>query len=124
MKKEQLNITAAIERGRTQPYALIRSISSFSLGPTPATLPPTEELLEARFFSEQGEYRIFHNGTELAAVYLTEEPDDEYIESDYTLENDKSQRIYVRQIIGYDEDGQAVLHSGRLIGWKEEKDHG
>ena len=124
MKAEQRTIRDALERGRTQPYALIRSISSVSIGPTPTTFPPTEELLEARFFSEQGEYRIFHNGTELAAAYLTEEPDEEYIESDYALENDKSQRIYVRQTIGYDEDGQAVLHSGRLTGWKEEKDYG
>ena len=30
MKAEQMTIHDAIERGRTQPYALIRSISSFN----------------------------------------------------------------------------------------------
>lgn len=124
MNTERLTITDAIERGRTLPYALIRSISSFYLGPTPLSLPPTEEILEVRFFSAEGEYRIFHNGTELAAVYLTEELDEEYIDSAYVLENNAAQTIFVRQTIGYDEDGQAVLHSGRLTGWKEERDHG
>ena len=124
MKAEKMNVHDAIERGRMQPYALIRSISSFSLGPTPAILPPTEEILEARFFSTEGEYRIFHNGTELIAAFFSEEPGEEYVDSRYAIENNKSQTISIRQVIDYDEDGQAVLHSGRLTGWKEEKDHG
>lgn len=123
MKTEKMNINEALEHGREFPFALVRSISSFFIGPTPEELPPTEELLEVRFFSEEGECRIFHTGAELAAVYVTEAPEEEYIDSSFSLENDRSQSITIRQTISYDDDGQAILSSGRLTTWKGGNGH-
>ena len=73
MKTEKLTVENALALGQALPYALVRSLSSFSLGPTPGSLPPTEELLEARFFSEAEEIRILHDGDALRALRLTDE---------------------------------------------------
>ena len=121
MKTEKLTVENALAYGQALPYALVRSISSFSLGPTPGTLPPTEELLEARFFSEHEEIRIFHDGDALRALRLTGEPEEEFIDRTFEIENRQFGRsIRLRQSIRYDEDGQAVLNSGRLTGWEGE----
>lgn len=119
MKIRNMTPEDALAFGMVLPYALIRTISSFSLGPTPAAPPALDELLEARFFSAEKEYRILHDGAGLVAVYLTEEPDEEYLEQRFTLANRQfGMRIVMRQPIEYDEDGQAMLRSGRLCGWE------
>ena len=119
MKAEKLTLSEALDLGRKQPFALIRSFSAFSLGPTPGVLPPREELLEARFFSESEEYRIIHNGEDLIAVKLTEEPGEDLIDTVLEVENKRfGKKIRIRQIVCFDEDGQAVLGSARLCGWE------
>lgn len=121
MKTEKLTVEEALILGKAFPFALIRSISSFSLGYMPKEFPPTEELLEARFFSDAEEIRIFHDGERLRAVRLTEQDGEETIDSTYKIENKQyGARIHLRQAVRYDEDGQASLSSGRLIGWEGE----
>ena len=119
MKAVRMTLEEAISYGMERPYALIRTLSSFSFGQTPAAPPSLEELVEAHFFSSEVEYRILHDGQGLVAFYLKEEPEEEYLEQSFKLANAKfGTRVMIRQPIEYDEDGQAVLRSGRLCGWE------
>ena len=47
MKKEALAVNEALAGGMALPYALVRSLSQVSLGPTPGEPPMLDELLEA-----------------------------------------------------------------------------
>lgn len=124
MKHEQLDIGKALELGGGLPFSLIRSLSSVTLGRTLSQVG-TDELLEARFFSEQEEIRIFRQDGALKAVRLTEEPDDHLLRETYVLENPQfGAEITVAHLLEADEDGQMHITATRLTGWKEERDHG
>ena len=119
MKTEVLTASEALSRGKALPFALVRALSAVSLGPTPAALPPEEELLEVRFFSETEEIRLFRRGDALAAVRLTETADEEYFDTEFDLENREfGARVRLRQTLCYDADGQAYPDSGRLWSWE------
>lgn len=116
---ESLSPDAALERGRALPYALLRTFSAVSLGPTPETLPALEELLEARFFSRDEEIRVFRDGGTLRAVALREASGTVTLESAYEIDNASFGRsLTVRETLGFDDDGQAYVVMSRLSGWK------
>ena len=72
MKKEVLPLPQAWEMGMQLPWVYLRSLSRVYLGKTPEGLT-MDELLEARFFSNLEEIRIFLSEDGLKAVRLEEE---------------------------------------------------
>lgn len=116
---EVLEAGQALSRGRALPYALIRSLSRVTLGPTPDEID-LDELIEARFFDSEQEVRIFHGETGLQAARLWEGAEDTVIERSYALANTAlfGRSIAVRQLLGFDKDGQAHVCYTRLAGWK------
>ncbi len=109
----------ALKRGQCLPFALLRTFSAMSLGPTPETLPDTEEILEARFFSRDEEIRLFRDDGILKAVSLRETPDARVLKNEYEIGNQAlGKSLTVREILDFDEDGQAYIALSRLSDWK------
>lgn len=118
MKTEWLNVKEALNQGKALPWALVRSLSSFTLGPAPEMVN-LDGLIEARFFSAVEEVRLFRDEAGLRAVCLTSEEGDAAIEREHKLANPKFGRtITVRQVLAFDEDGQAFIAYTLLIGWE------
>ncbi|MBR1496557.1 MAG: hypothetical protein IJ617_02900 [Oscillospiraceae bacterium] len=125
MRIETLTFEEALARGRALPWALVRGLSTVSLGPVPAELPPEEELIELRFFSEQEEIRVFRREDVLCAARMTEEEGADLLDSEMKPENRRfGKKMLLRQTVDYDEDGQARLSSPRLCGWEGGGGHG
>ena len=120
MTFEKLAAEEAVQRGLTLPFALLRSISSVSLGNTPTQIE-TEELLDARFFSDTEEVRLFRRDGLLQGVVLKQDADKDYLEKIYRIENPAlGSEIVVRYELDVDEDGQTYVSTARLAGWKGE----
>ena len=118
MTFEKLAAEEAVQRGLTLPFALLRSISSVSLGNTPAQIE-TDELLEARFFSDVQEVRLFRRDGQLQGAVLKQEAAKNYWEKAYRVENPAlGSEIVVRYELEADEDGQTYVSAARLAGWK------
>lgn len=118
MTFERLTAEEAIQRGLMLPFALIRRISSVSLGNTPTQIE-TEELLDARFFSDTEEVRLFRRDGLLQGAVLKQDADKDYLEKIYRIENPALGReIVVRYELEADEDGQTYVSAARLAGWK------
>ena len=118
MTFEKLAAEEAVQRGLTLPFALLRSISSVSLGNTPTQIE-TEELLDARFFSDTEEVRLFRRDGLLQGVALKQDADKDYLEKIYRIENPAlGSEIVVRYELDVDEDGQTYVSTARLVGWK------
>ena len=118
MTFEKLAAEEAVQRGLTLPFALLRSISSVSLGNTPTQIE-TEELLDARFFSDTEEVRLFRRDGLLQGVVLKQDADKDYLEKIYRIENPAlGSEIVVRYELEADEDGQTYVSAARLAGWK------
>ena len=118
MTFERLTAEEAIRRGLMLPFALIRTVSSISLGNTPAQIE-TEELLDALFFSDTEEVRLFRRDGQLQGAVLKQDADKDYLEKIYRIENPALGReIVVRYELEADEDGQTYVSAARLAGWK------
>ena len=119
MKVESFTTTEqALERGYTLPWALVRCLSTVTLGPVPAEIHQ-EELIEARFFSADEEIRVFRSCGQLRAVRLCGEPGDNSLERTFQIENPKfGKTITVCYTLEADEDGQMNLTAARLTGWE------
>ena len=118
MKTERLNVQEALNQGKTLPWALVRRLSSFTLGPAPEMVD-LDGLIGARFFSADEEVRLFRNEAGLRAVCLTSEEGDTTIEREHKLANPKfGGTITVRQVLVFDEDGQAFIAYTLLTGWE------
>lgn len=119
MRSEPISIQEALERGRKLPYALIRSLSGVTLGPTPENVD-LSEVIEARFFHETEEVRLFRDETKLQAVCLTSDESDITIDKRCELANKSvfGKSITVKEILGFDGDGQAYIACTRLTGWE------
>ena len=124
MSTEEMNWQDALALGQKLPFALIHSLSAVSFGHVPTELPPLE-ILEARFFSETEELRLFRDGDRLRAARVSESAEDETIDRRLAIENPRFGKwLYQRQAVLYDEDGQAYLSSPRLCGWEGGAEHG
>ena len=119
MKLETMDWRLGLAEGRAMPFALIRSLSCVTLGKTPLEIEP-EELLEARFFDETHEIRLFWREGTLCAARLSELPGDKVIREDYDLEHPQfGGSITVCRYLDADEDGQTYVSAVRLAGWRE-----
>ena len=72
MTFEKLTAEEALQRGLSLPFALIRSVSSVSLGHTPEQVE-TDGLLDARFFSDTQEVRLFRRDGQLQGAVLNQD---------------------------------------------------
>lgn len=119
MKPEYLSFEEGLRGGKDLPFAWICSMSSVSLGKTPREIG-TDELLEARFFNEEQEIRLFQREEEWKAVSLAREPEDSVLENWYPVikEEKFGRKILVRQYLGADEDGQTIVTATCLAGWE------
>ncbi len=120
MKFDVMEPKTAFAQGLLLPFSFIRYLSGVTLGPTPANVD-TEELLEARFFDERCEIRVFQYDDTLFAARLEEEADDIILQNEYLLDNPKFgvcviERCYLDTET--DEDGQSFISAVRLAGWR------
>lgn len=126
MKTEPMDVWEALDRGQALPFALVRSLSGVTLGPTPETVD-LEELIEARFFSAGEEVRIFQGEVGLQAVCLTDGEGDIALDRPpYKLANKLKfgeATIMSKWVLDFDDDGQAFVACTRLTGWKGALDH-
>ena len=123
MKKETLTINEALACCKALPYALIRSLSQVSLGPTPDEPPVLDELLEARFFDEKQEVRLFRREGVMCAARLVCEEGDSWIDKTYEVVNkDLGEQVTVRHFLAFDEDGQCYISTSCRTGWKGRKE--
>ena len=105
------------------PWVYLRSLSRVYLGKTPERLT-MDELLEARFFSEQQEIRIFLSEDGLKAVRLEEETADRFLEKEIAVNSGFGSSYTVHYLLQADEDGQTNRTVARLAGWKGENENG
>lgn len=113
-----LSVQQALERGAALPWAMVRSLSKVTLGPTPAAVD-TDELIEARFFSPEEEIRLFRSEDGLCCACLTAEPDDSAIERLCRIQNPSfGASVTVSCTLLADEDGQMNIAYTRLTGWE------
>ena len=119
MKPEYLSFEEGLRRGKELPFAWICSMSSVSLGKTPREIG-TDELLEARFFDEDQEIRLFQREEKWKAVSFVRKPEDSVLENWYPVikEEKFGRKILVRQYMDTDEDGQTIVTSTCLAGWE------
>ena len=121
MKTEELSVQDALAQGRTLPWALVRTLSRVTLGPTPAELNQ-KELLDARFFHDREEIRVFQTDGGLKAVRLYAEAEDSWIRRTYQIDNPRfGKSLTVSYKLEADEDGQTNLTVARLVGWEAAK---
>lgn len=82
-------------------------------------------LLEARFFSDAEELRLFRLDGSLRAVLAAETDGDRWLEETCEIANkDKfGGSVTVRRVMDFDEDGQAYVAFTRLSGWEGAKQH-
>ena len=113
-----MDVKAALERGKTLPWALVRTQSGAAQGPAPEAVD-LAELMEARFFGPQEEIRLFPGESGFQAVRVAGEEGDEELEERRALANSRfGAAVTVRSTLGFDEDGQAYIISARLAGWE------
>ncbi|MBQ9347305.1 MAG: hypothetical protein IJT94_08215 [Oscillibacter sp.] len=79
-----------------------------------------QSLLEARFFSDAEEIRLFRLDGGLCAVLTAETDRDRWLEETCEIaKKDKfGSSVTVRRVMDFDEDGQAYVVLTRLSGWK------
>lgn len=119
MKIRALTAEQAAEQGKSLPYAMITEYSRVVLGRTPDSLD-WDELLEARFFDDTTEIRIYTADGEKRARSVTREADDTILEQEYQTEGENVGKIVrVRRYLRFDEDGQAGVATVCLCGWRD-----
>lgn len=123
MKAVVMTPQEALDQGKRFPYALVRTLSQVTLGPT-GDVGETRDLLEVRFFSDSSEIRIYRQDGDLRAVRLQDDGTI-YVDREYSVSNKKfGKRITVRFYMDFDEDGQAYWSGDRLVDWEEAEGNG
>lgn len=118
MKMRTIEPLEALAEGQSLPFALIRSLSAETLGTTPAEIR-LEELLEARFFSQKQEIRLFRQDGELQAAALQDDGNEMFLDREFEIANPTfGTHVTVRMYMEFDEDGQAYWKHFRLMDWK------
>ena len=112
-------IEEAVERGKTMQYGLIHYLSEVVFKPADEIKEVNlEECLEARFFKEDEEIRIFRKNESLVAKHIKDigpQSDSEIVF--YNLDNafrKMGRKVGVKEYYKKDEDGQAIVTLTRL----------
>ena len=130
MRREVLSIEAALDKAASSafPWAMIHTYSNVALGKNPIIEQGRELeereicpeiLLEARFFSESEEIRIFRQERELRAIWIAEGEEDLFLEETVKIANQSKfgDSVTIRRLVDFDDDGQAQIVASRLSGW-------
>lgn len=113
----------ALAEAKALTWAFIKTNDKVTLGPVPAEVSNIDlsTLLEARFFDESTEIRLFLGSDGLRAVRLTGEMDDDLLVESYPLAAPEfGKSLKVAKLLQADEDGQINITAQRLCGWKGE----
>lgn len=107
------------QRIENYPYALLYYLSEVQLTKCAKLEKKIDfsQLLEGRFFGQQGELHIFRDEEQLRAVEVKEIGKTDYIEQKVIFGKNfqKAGRyLMVRKYVDYDDDGQAVVALTRL----------
>jgi len=120
------DIRPAIEQAGALPFAFIREYSRVVIGAMPQPFDE-EQVIEARFFGEGQEIRLFRNDEgALCAARLIAEETDVYIEHTHTLTNPKlfGEKLVTREYLTADEDGQMIVDQVCMTSWTGGATHG
>lgn len=118
MNLTELTLERAISEGSTLPYAYVRSLSSVTLGHI-SSLPPLDEILEARFFGPEKEIRLSDDGSGLHAVEISDGSAPAYIDRACKLLPGFGAKLFKRNYVEMDGDGQGKIVCTRLLRWEE-----
>ena len=127
-KKKEIDLETALQSMDDYEYLLAYTYEGILLGKMEEKKPllNIEELMEARFFSENKELHIFEYLEEKKAVQM-EELMDEGHEKDimiktYALSSKfgKNGKIFVKEYLSYDDDGQVYVEQTCLAGMEVE----
>ena len=102
-------------------YAYIRKTDRVIIGGNNNEEFDTNGLIEARFFCQNGEFRVFpdENGEFKTAVTEFNDGADNETDREFDIDGKKfGKKITVRYIIGKDEDGQAYIKNVCLKKWE------
>ena len=111
----KISFDEAKDRIREYSYSLIYMLDGIKVNREPVSSVDWEECMEARFFGEKGELRIWRDGSDYQAAEVTQ--NGEYINEDYEIAKryqDAGKKLSVRKYIDYDSDGQAFVKSTLL----------
>ena len=121
-KLEKLEFSKACEKISEYQYALLYMISEVILNKTELLGEINwEECTEARFFSEDKELHFFDVDGKKQAVAVSDEDGKDELVKEYELAGKFraiGSSVFVKEYIGYDEDGQANVVLTRLQGIK------
>lgn len=121
-KLEKLEFSKACEKISEYQYALLYMISEVILNKTELLGEINwEECTEARFFSEDKELHFFDVDGKKQAVAVSDEDGKDELVKEYEIAGkfgSTGSSVFVKEYIGYDEDGQANVVLTRLQGIK------
>ena len=115
-----VNRNVSMDKAQEYPFCFVRSVSNVYLGSAEHAQYCVEEILEARFFDDSKELRMFRDedGT-LQTLELRREDGDRYIDETYLIDNARfGKSLSVRQFLDVDEDGQTYVKASCLCGWE------
>lgn len=108
----------ALELGMKKKHLLLNTYDELTV--CAAENPPIEqEILEARFFDESGEVKIFRDGSELRAVSISDNGSERVLDEAYRLLDGGV--IVLRRYLDFDEDGQVYFSCTRLYDYRQVK---
>ncbi|MCD8109614.1 MAG: hypothetical protein LUE14_05885 [Clostridiales bacterium] len=125
-KTENICLEEAKEKAGHYPYLLAHMMSEVLFGKNAVDNLVWEELLDARFFSENEELHIFRCEGEWMAVVATDTDDgnpDDILTLTYPVAGKfrgAGRELAVRQYLSADEDGQMIVNLTRLCGIMQE----
>lgn len=94
-------------------YAIVYNIDNVYVGSIEDLEIDDEKLIEARFFNELSEIKVWKNGNEIKASYFKELDDPEYIEESYFIYKDiklkEANKIKVKKYLDYDLENQCYI---------------
>ncbi len=119
-KKRNLSVKEAMQEGFKKKFALVHMISEVFLGSCKnLKILNEEEILEARYFDESSEIRIFRDDNQLRALEIYDTTDEDTEIFRYEIDsNFKSagKILLVKEYYAEDEDGQSFVKLKRLYG--------
>ena len=108
-----IDVDKAAADALKKPFAVILEMSSVYSGSTGQDWKLSDELLEAHFFDEDEEIRIFNSDGEMKAVCIYERPDEGRSTKICRIDGSKDE-VVIKQILAADNDGQYSIRSMRM----------
>ena len=108
-----IDVDKAAADALKKPFAVILEMSSVYSGSTGQDWKLSDELLEAHFFDEDEEIRIFNSDGEMKAVCIYESPDEVSSTKICRIDGSKDE-VVIKQILAADNDGQYSIRAMRM----------